>query len=360
MPSYASGETLYYSIAIHSNIGGKATLDTTAEAAIAILAGAAPGRFDAEARFTRFTTAVQADPDDLAALKKQSSDTDQAATSMGAARFRMTAGQFTVISRPNGPQFDEPVEMLEELVRTDALPTAPVTVGEHWTRTRTRAIPTLEFSVPLTLDCVLTELAPVGSVRAATVTVHTTGHTPLPPGSLPGSQELAAQGLVAEAAVGFDTTATAHYRLPDSVLLESTSENHNSMQIKLVGPSPHAGTTNTDIDSTSTVKLERIAAPDASHRPTAPSRAFSALSSTVPSFTLARALMITPGSLSSIPYQRVIHPTSDSGEAIASLQMRSQSNAGPMRVRQLFFASTRNSSSFPPFLDEGADFVTIF
>ena len=260
VPKYPPGGTLYYSIAIHSTIGAKATLDTTAEAAITILPGAAPGRFDAQARFTKYTTAVQAGPDDLAALQKQSSDTDQAATTMGASRFRMAAGQFTLVARPNGPQYDQPVEMLEELVRTDALPAVPVAVGEHWTRTRARAIPTLNFSVPLTLECALTEMAPVNGVPAATVTVHTTGRTPLPPGSLPGSQELASQGVLAEATVGFDTTATDHYRLADAVLLESSSENHNSMQIKLVGPSPQAGTTNTNIDSTSTVKLERIEA----------------------------------------------------------------------------------------------------
>ncbi len=262
LPRYTVGERLLYSVAIHSTISSGAVLDTTAEAELRVVAAPAPGKFTATARFLRYTTKVQAQsPADLAGLQRQSAATDHAATSMAPAEFAVTPGSFKTLSRQAGAVYDQPVEMLQELARTDSLPTGPTAVGAAWTRTRRRAIPTLNASVPLRLDCSLNAIAPYAGQPAATIVVHAQGSAALPPGSLPGSKALAAQGLVAEATVRFDTTATSHYRIADGVLLETSSTSHNNMRINLVGPSPAAKTTNADIHSTSTVKLEKETPP---------------------------------------------------------------------------------------------------
>ncbi|MGH9479128.1 MAG: hypothetical protein ACRD1A_07850, partial [Terriglobales bacterium] len=151
----------------------------------------------------------------------------------------------------------QPVEMLEELVRTDQLPAGAVGVGSRWTGERSQPIPTMNATVVLHLDCALTALGESGGVPAATLTVHSEGTSQLPPNTLPGSQDLAQQGLIAEATVSFDTDSTSIYRRRDAVLLKATSETHNTLLLHLVGPSPLARTTDTHIDSTATVTLER-------------------------------------------------------------------------------------------------------
>lgn len=257
-PRYTPGAKLLYAITIHSMIGLKATMDTTAEAEMSILPGATPGSFSAAMRFTKFSTTVQSD--DASArgdLVKQAAATDAAATSMAPARFEVDNGAFKVLYRQTGPAYDQPVEMLEELARTDELPSGAAAVGDHWTRQRTRAIPTMNFSVPLTLDCTLTSLGQVDGQPAATITVRSQGNATLPPGALPGSDQMAAAGLVPEATIAFDTTSHSQFRVADAVLLETTSETHNQMNLKLVGPSPQAGSSVTDINSTATVKLEK-------------------------------------------------------------------------------------------------------
>lgn len=255
VPTYAPNSHLFYSVAIHSAIGTRATMDTDAEVDMHVLPGATPGSFDAEMRFTRFKTTVKADSAaDQAGLAQQSAATDHAAMTMAPAHFRVTPQKFTTVSRPQGPDYDQPVEMLEELARTDDLPTGPATVGNRWTRERSRALPTMNFSVALTMDCSLT----AADGKTATIAVHSHGSTPLPPGSLPGSQAMAAQGLVPEATVSFDTTATSVYQATDAILQQTTSDTHNRMHIRFVGPSPQAQTTDTNIDSSATVKLERI------------------------------------------------------------------------------------------------------
>jgi hypothetical protein len=257
-PRYAPGERLTYAIAIHSTLSSGATLDTSAEAELRVQSAAGPGAFTVAARFTRYTTRIRAQsPDNLAALRKQSAATDHAALSMAPAEFAVTPAAFKTVSRQPGGVYDQPVEMLEEIVRTDSLPSGPTAVGAAWTRTRSRSIPTLNVSVPLRLDCSLTAVAPYAGQPAATIVTRAQGQVALPPGSLPGSKELAAQGLVTEATVRFDTTATSHYRLADGVLLESSSSSHNHLHISLVGPSPAAKTTEADVHSTSTVKLEK-------------------------------------------------------------------------------------------------------
>ncbi|MGH9482218.1 MAG: hypothetical protein ACRD1L_09005 [Terriglobales bacterium] len=256
-PRYPPGTKLLYAISIHSSIGSKATMDTTAEAEMSVQPGTAPGSFEAAMRFTKFSTMVKTDDaNTLADLTKQAAATDHAAVSMAAARFQVGTGAFQVLFRQAGADYDQPVEMLEELARTDELPSGPTAVGEHWTRQRTRAIPTMNVSVPLTLDCSLTGMGQAEGRPTAAITVHSQGNATLPPGALPGSDQLAAQGLVPEATIVFDTTSHSQFRVADAVLLETTSQTHNQMNLKLVGPSPQAGNSVTDIDSTATVKLE--------------------------------------------------------------------------------------------------------
>ncbi|HUX68753.1 MAG TPA: hypothetical protein VMV31_14805 [Terriglobales bacterium] len=258
IPRYTAGAQLTYSVAIHSDLGGKATMDTAAEVAMRILPGATPGAFDAELRFTQFSTTVHGDPAVLPGLQQQAAATDHAALAMTPPRFREAQGHFQVLARQAGAAYDQPVEMLEELVRTDALPRGPTAVGARWSRHRTRQLPTMNTSVALTLACHLAAVGTVAGQPAATITVRSQGDAPLPPNALPNSQALAAQGLVPEATVAFDTTATSVYRLADAVLLQSHSQTHNLMRIKLVGPSPQAGTQDSDINSSATVKLEKI------------------------------------------------------------------------------------------------------
>ena len=258
IPHYMAGSTLYYAVAIHSDLGGKATMDTAAEIALRILPGSPAGGFDTEMHFTKFATTVHASGQVLAGLQKQAATTDHAALTMTPARFQVALGKFQVLARQAGPDYDQPVEMLEELVRTDALPTGATAVGSQWTRHRTRDLPTMNASVALTLQCQLTAVAPVAGQPAATITVHSLGNTTLPPNALPGSQAMAAQGLVPEATVAFDTTATSIYRVADAVLLQTTSQTSNQMHIKLVGPNPQAGSQESDINSTASVKLEKI------------------------------------------------------------------------------------------------------
>ncbi|HXR97668.1 MAG TPA: hypothetical protein VN709_07475 [Terriglobales bacterium] len=257
LPTYVPDSHLNYSVVIHSSIGTRATLDTTAAVDMHVLSGATPGNFDAELKFTKYATTVKADlPADQTNLEQQSSAIDHAALTMTPAHFRVSPGKVEVIARPNGADFDQPVEMLEELVRTDGLPNGPVAVGNHWTFTRSRDIPTMNFSVALAMDCSLTAFGEQNGQPTATIVIHSHGSTPLPPGSLPGSQEMASQGLVPEASVAFDTDATSVYRAKDAVLESTTSETNNQMHIKFIGPSPNAQTMDTTIHSTSTVRLE--------------------------------------------------------------------------------------------------------
>lgn len=265
VPRYTPNSHLFYSLVINSAIGSDATMVTTGEIDMHILAAAAPGSFDAEMRFLKYATTVKsASAADQTALAQQTATSDQAAQSMAAARFRVAAGKITVLSRPAGSQYDQPVEMLEELARDDSLPPGPASVGAQWSRHRTRQIPTMNFSVALKLDCSLTAVGPgpgaFSGQPAATIVVRSQGSTPLPPGSLPGSEALAAQGLVPEATVSFDTTATSIYRVADAILEQTSSETHNRMHLSLVGPSPDARTTDTEINSTATVQLERVVA----------------------------------------------------------------------------------------------------
>jgi hypothetical protein len=258
VPSYKPGQKLVYSASIQSQIGADATMNTVAEIEMDILPGATPGHFDTAMHFTKYATTAQAtNPANQASLAQEAASEDHAALSMTPTRFRVAPGMITVLARANGPSYDQAVEMLEELARTDSLPEGPVSVGNHWTRERSRAIPTLNFSVALTLPCALTSFGNLDGQPTAMVTIHSDGSTPLPPGSLPGSQQLAAQGLVPEATIRFDNDTTSQYRIADAVLLESQSQSHNHMEIRFIGPSPNARTTETDIASSATLKLEK-------------------------------------------------------------------------------------------------------
>lgn len=263
VPSYPANARFTYAIDIHTGIGSQASMDTRATAEIHILPGAMPGRYDADLRFLAYHTTAQADdPAAEQKIKEQATASDHAATSMTPVHVHIDGGQLTLVARPMGAAYDQPVEMLVQLARTDSLPKHAVHVGDRWTHQRTQPVPTLDFSVPLTLDSSLTRLVPpsaaTGNQPAATVTVHAHGQARLPPNAMPGASELAAQGLVPEASIRFDTTAVSDYRLPDVVLLQTHSDSHNHMHVRFIGPSPNARTTDTDIHSTATVKLTKV------------------------------------------------------------------------------------------------------
>jgi len=259
---YPAGATYAYGVTLHSTIGNRATIGTTAEVEIRILTAGGPNNYEATLRFTRFATTVEStDAQAKAGLVKQSADTDHAAVTMQPVKVKVTPDTFTIESRSPGADYDQPVEMLTQLARADVLPSGPVQVGSSWTRVRTQPIPTMNTSVALHMQCSLVAVGEAGGQPAVTLRVVSTGNAELPAGSLPGSDELARQGLVAVATVGFNTDATSEYRRADAVLLSSKSETRNHMHVKLVGPSPNATAYDTDITSSSTVKLLKAEQP---------------------------------------------------------------------------------------------------
>lgn len=258
VPRYVPGTHLYYSVLIHATITSRATLDTKAEVEMTILPGAQPANFTAALRFTRFATTVQAaQPDDQAALTVQAATTDRAALTMEPARFAISPGGVKILARAAGPQYDQPVDMLEELARTDNLPSGAVAVGGTWTRHSNRPIPTVSATVPVTTDCTLASVGAAGADPTVTIHEVSNGDADLPADSLPGASTYTAQGLTVEAHISIQAEATAVYRLSDAVVEQITSESHNRLLIKLIGPNPQAGTSATESVSRATVKLER-------------------------------------------------------------------------------------------------------
>lgn len=269
VPTYTAGERLYYSVSIHTDINttvnqgapSHSTLTTEAEIELHILPGAQPGNFQAEMRFTRYhTTAQSADPSTQAQLQQKMAQDDADAAGMTPARFQVAHGQFSILARQPGGQYDQAVDMLSEMVRTEDLPTGPVSVGAQWTRARSRQLPGMNASLPLTLHCSLTALGSAQGQPTATIAVHAEGQADLPPTALPGADALARQGFVPIGKLSSNTTATSQFRAADAVLLASASETHSQVSIQLIGPTPQPQTTDSLIHSTGTVKLERVTA----------------------------------------------------------------------------------------------------
>ncbi|TAN23037.1 MAG: hypothetical protein EPN33_05975 [Acidobacteria bacterium] len=267
--TYTPNSWLVYSISATTKITTRtgpgaalhATLVTQAEAQLHVLPGATTNDFEIAARFNKYSTTVRADnAAQKAGLEKQAAATDQAAVAMKPALFRVVNGVFSTVFRQPGDHYDQPADMLSELTRNDVLPRRPVAVGAQWTRTRERAIPTTTISMPLTLRCRLAALGSEHGDRTAAIAVDSTGSANLPPGSLPDSQKLASQGLVPLGRFSTKTTANSVYRVADGVLLATSSQTHSSMQLQFIGPSPQAATSDSEIDSTGSVKLEKILA----------------------------------------------------------------------------------------------------
>ncbi|MGH9476361.1 MAG: hypothetical protein ACRD1C_08500 [Terriglobales bacterium] len=265
--TYTPDSWLLYSASIHTDVvthigqGSDlhATLTTEAEAQLHVQPGATTNNFSVEARFIRYTTTLTADnAQQKAELEKQAAATDQAAVSMAPARFRVAEGHFNIVFRQPGAAYDQAVDMLSELARTDDLPSGAVAVGAAWSRTRSRAIPETTIAMPLTLHCTLTGLGREDGLATATIAVHASSGVNLPPGSLPGSQQMASEGLVPLGKFSFNTQAQATYRVADGILLETHSETHSNMNIQFIGPSPQALTSESEIHSIGTVKLEKI------------------------------------------------------------------------------------------------------
>src|SRR6185437_14712342 len=246
VPHYTPGAQLYYAVAIHSDVAtttnqtqqSSATLDTQAEIEMHILSASKPGTFEAEMRFTKYhTTVASADAAVKAQLQEKSAHDDASAVAMTPARFSVAAGKLTLESRQPGSDYDQAVDMLSELVRTEDLPTGPVGVGAQWTRARNRDLPGMHANLPITL--------------------HSSGAADLPPGSLPGAQEMARAGVVPIGKISSNTVSTSRFRTDDAVLISSSSETHSQVSIQLVGPTPTPQSTDSLIHSTGTVKLER-------------------------------------------------------------------------------------------------------
>jgi hypothetical protein len=268
VPRYNSGSQFYYAVTIHSEVTtttnqtqrSNATLDTQAEIEMHILSASQPGSFEAAMRFTKYHTSVaSADAAVKAQLQAKSAHDDAAALAMTPARFSVAAGKFTLVSRQPGGDYDQAVDMLSELVRTEDLPTGPVGVGAQWTRVRNRDLPGMNANLPITLQCSLTALGSDQGQPTATIEVHSTGAADLPPGSLPGAQEMAREGVVPIGKISSNTVSTSQFRLADAVLLASSSETHSQVSIQLISPSPTPQSTESLIHSTGTVKLERAA-----------------------------------------------------------------------------------------------------
>ncbi|MGH9413063.1 MAG: hypothetical protein ACRD0Y_04915 [Terriglobales bacterium] len=265
--TYTPNSWLLYSISVHSTLvtattqhaAMHATLDTEAEAQLHILPGATTNNFEVSARFTRYkTTAATDNPAQKAELEQQASATDRAATSMKPAVFRVANGTLRITFRQPGDNYDQPVDMLSEIVRNDDLPSGAVTVGAQWTRTRTRSIPKTTIAMPLTLHCRLSALGSEAGEKTAVIVINSAASANLPPGSLPGSQQLAREGLVPLGKFSFNTVATSTYRAADGVLLGTKSQTHSNMNLQFIGPSPQAVTSDTEIHSTGSVRLEKI------------------------------------------------------------------------------------------------------
>ncbi|MGH9486382.1 MAG: hypothetical protein ACRD04_02175 [Terriglobales bacterium] len=265
--TYTPDSWLIYSATIHTtitthtsqNANWNARLDTKAEIRLHVLSGATPNNFQMEARFTSYKTTVTAqNPNQQAQLQQQSAASDQAATGMKPARFQVSNGHFTILFRQPGGAYDQAVDMLSELARTDELPAGPVAVGATWTRQRTRGIPETSLSMPLTLHCTLTALSSGHGQRTATIGVQSSSGINLPPGSLPDSQQLAREGLVPMGKFSFTTTTMAQFRTADAVLLDTSSQTHSTMHLDFIGPSPKAETSDSQIHSTGEVKLVKI------------------------------------------------------------------------------------------------------
>lgn len=268
VPRYTPGSQLYYAVTIHSEVNtttnqtqhSSATLDTQAEIEMHILAASQPGTFKAEMRFTRYhTTVASADAALQTQLEQKSSHDDASAVAMTPARFSVSAGKFTLESRQPGTDYDQAVDMLSELVRTEDLPSGPVGVGAQWVRTRNRDLPGMNANLPITLHCSLTALGSVQGQPVATIEVHSDGAADLPPGSLPGAQEMAREGVVPMGKISSNTVSSSQFRIADAVLLTSSSETHSQVSIQLISPSPAPQSTESLIHSTGTVKLERVA-----------------------------------------------------------------------------------------------------
>lgn len=264
--TYTPDSWLLYSVSATTKITTRtsqgavhATLVTQAEAQLHVLPGATTNDFEIAARFSQYSTTVTADnATQKAGLEKQAAATAQAATTMKPAQFRVVNGVLSMVFRQPGDNYDQPVDMLSELARNDVLPSKPVAVGAQWTRTRARAIPTTTISMPLTLRCRLAALGSEQGAPTATIAVDSTGSANLPPGSLPDSQKLASEGLVPLGQFSTKTVANSTYRVADGVLLATSSQTHSSMQLQFIGPSPQAATSDSEIDSSGTVKLEKI------------------------------------------------------------------------------------------------------
>ena len=270
VPHYTPGAQLYYAVAIHSDVAtttnqtqqSSATLDTQAEIEMHILSASKPGTFEAEMRFTKYhTTVASADAAVKAQLQEKSAHDDASAVAMTPARFSVAAGKLTLESRQSGSDYDQAVDMLSELVRTEDLPTGPVGVGAQWTRARNRDLPGMHANLPITLQCSLTGVGNDQGQATATISVHSSGAADLPPGSLPGAQEMARAGVVPIGKISSNTVSTSRFRTDDAVLISSSSETHSQVSIQLVGPTPTPQSTDSLIHSTGTVKLERMTPP---------------------------------------------------------------------------------------------------
>lgn len=264
-PHYAPNATYTYDLQIDSHIlrsgagvtsNQPAELSNTSRVLMHVLPGTQQGGAVIELRFLQYHTSVRADAALRQTLQQQISTGDDAAARMAPVQVQLQPdGSTRVIERPQGAVFDQPVSVLEQFARTDMLPIGLVAVGAHWTRTRVQDLPTMHFSLPLQMQCALSGSQTQHGQAVADIAVKMQGSSKLPPDGIPNAQQLAAAGYAASGSIAITGTSNNQYREADGILLSSSSQNHNVLTIRLVGPTATPQDMITTIDSTGTVKL---------------------------------------------------------------------------------------------------------
>lgn len=265
-PRFTPGEVLRWQIQIHSAITrdmngqiSSASMDNQTSAQMRIVSSDATGTV-AELTITQYRTRVSGMDALATSLRASEDQTAAAATLMPPVRVKIVAGGANqTLSAPVGDQFAEPVTMLEQLARTDSLPSGATHVGDHWTRQRVQDLPSLHFSLPTTLQCSLTGLQWAANRWLATIAVRSNASSVLPPSAIPGFSDFAAQGYASKATLDVTGDSSGRYDVAQGTLQGATSQTHNLLRIELVGPQPQPLHISTRIDSTGSVQRVPVA-----------------------------------------------------------------------------------------------------
>lgn len=260
-PHWQAGQVLRWRLTIHSTLtrdaegqSQTATLDNHSLAQMKIVS-ASPDGAVAELSVLSYKTDVSGLDAVAGQLRADEDKLSAAAPTLAPLRVRIVnGGENQILSAPQGSEYAEIVNMLEQLARTDTLPAGATRVGDQWTRQRVQKLETLHFSLPTTLRCALRRLDWTPGGWQAEISVTTSADSALPPSSIPNFTEFAQQGYAAKATLNITGTATAKYQVATGMLASASSETHNLFRIELTGPQPQPIAITTRIDSTGTVE----------------------------------------------------------------------------------------------------------